>query len=192
MADFPTALDAALRAHYPRGGVKTPATQRRGLTARMNQLEKQFTHPGDRKGQATTRAAKATGISARTWQKWRAGTQAASPRLLAKLEAAYDKIIVEPGWKRRVNGVPAPDKVHISARIRWNGYVNKRHNGYRKVRFAGMRNTMRHTIRAWAREGPTEAAEVFERGVADVENVPNPPGIQFEGDDVIVEFPEES
>lgn len=188
MADLAGALDAALRDRYPRGGVKTPATQRRGLTARMNQLEKQFTHPGDRKGQATTRAAKAAGISARSWRDWRAGTHPPSARLLAKLEAAYDKIIVEPGWKRRVNGVPAPDRVHVSAEIWWNGYRNK--TLYRTVKLAGLRNVMRHVIRAWARESPEAAAEVFERGVADVENVPEDPGIQFAGTNVVIDFPE--
>ena len=52
MADLPEALDAALRARYRVSEVKTPVTQRRGLLARMNQLEKLHQRPGDQIGRA--------------------------------------------------------------------------------------------------------------------------------------------
>jgi hypothetical protein len=179
-------LDAALRARFPVAGVRTPATQARGLQARMNQLEKHFQREGDRRGAAGVRAAKEAGISPRTWQKWRAGSQKPGPKLLAKLEAAYKKNVQFPKLRRKVNAAGAPNNVKVTAEINWNGYRNR--TAYRSTTLAGMRATMVATIRAWANQGPEAAAAAFEEGAAQVHNVDY---ILFAGDDVEIEFPYE-
>ena len=184
MADLAAALDAALRAHYSVPEVRTPITQTRGLQARMNQLEKAHTRKGDRPGAATARAAKAAGVSPRTWQRWRKGEQKPGPKLLAKLKAAYDKNIKRPKLKRKVNAKGAPNRVTVTADINWNGYKNR--TPHRSTTLGGMRAVMVATIRAWANEGPQAAADAFEAGVADHHNTPS---VAFEGDDVEVEVP---
>jgi hypothetical protein len=183
VSDLAGALDAALSARYPRQEVKTPITWVRGRHYRMNQIEKLFTRPGDRKGAAVKRAAEAAGIPVRTWRDWRAG-KGASARNLRKLETAHNRMITIPAFRQKVNSTPVPDLVNISATIVWNGYKNK--TEHRSTKLDGMRRVMRAVIRAWSTAGPEAAAEALERGAASVYNEPT---ITFEGNDVEVDFP---
>lgn len=184
MPDIAGALDAALRAHYAVPEVRTPVTQARGLQARMNQMEKAYTRKGDRPGAATARAAKAAGVSPRTWQRWRAGTQKPSAKLREKLAAAYDKHVRRPKLRRKVNQKGAPNRVTVTAEINWNGYKNR--TAHRSTTLGGMRGVMVATIRAWANQGPAAAAVAFQAGTAAHHNTGF---VAFEGDDVEVEFP---
>lgn len=192
MADLPEALDRALTARYKVAEVRTPATQRRGLTARMNQLEKAHARKGDRPGQAGARAAKAAGISPGTWARWRSGKQKPSAPALRKLETAHKQHVALPALRRSIKAKGTPTRVTVSAVVRWNGYYNR--IPYRSVRFGpgGMLPVMRDTLRAWAHDGPHAAAEAFERGISEAHNVPDEPdgapGVQFEGDQVHIEF----
>lgn len=82
MADFPTALDAALRAHYSVSGeVKSPVTSTRGFQARVRALEAAY---GTKKA-----AAAAAGVSPATWSRWGTGKQKVSGPSLGKVATAY-------------------------------------------------------------------------------------------------------
>jgi len=201
VADLPGALDAALRARYRHTEVRTPITQRRGLLARMNQLEKHHAKKGDRPGQAAARAARAAGISPETWRRWRNGKQPPSPRMRDKLGNSYNNTLKLPSLRRALKAAGLPTQVHVTANVRWNGYYNQ--NPKRTIKFgpSGIARVMRSTIRAWAYDGPEAAALAFEYGLSEEHNVPNEigydetqpdlesPGIRFEGDDVEIEFP---
>lgn len=186
MSDLAGALDAALRARYPMPEVRRPSTHRQGLLARMNQIEKQFAQPGDRKGAAGVRAAKAAGVSSRTWQKWRAGSQKPGDKLRAKLEAAYARHVQQPKFRAKVNGQGAPNTVRVAAEISWNGYRNR--TAHRTTTLSGMRAVMVRTIRAWATAGPEAAADAFEAGAAAAQGTGF---IQFLGENVEIDFPGE-
>lgn len=169
MPDFPRALEAALRARYPVTGVRTPATQARGLTARMNALEKAHSAKGDRAGAAGKRAAQSAGISPGTWTRWRSGKQKPGAAMLAKLEAAYAKTIMRPKQARKVAGKPLPKSAKVTGKVCWNGYYNRA--PHRMVNLTLSEATMRATINAWARgertgAGPDEAATKFLKGAA--------------------------
>lgn len=182
MADLAEALDAALTDRYGVTVVKRPATHRQGLTARMRALEK--LHPGGRKGSERTAAAKAAGISPRTWREWHAGKRQPSPRLLQKLEDAFKRLVVTPKMRRKLKAQGVPNTVRVTAKINWNGYKNRTEQ--RTTDLGGMRGVMANVIRAWHRQGPEEAAEVFEQGAASAHSTGY---IKFEGDQVEVEFP---
>lgn len=203
MADLAGALDAALRARYRMHDVRTPITQRRGYTARMNQLEKHHAQKGDRPGQAAARAARAAGISPETWRRWRTGKQPPSARMLAKLDNSYKNTLTLPILRRSLQAAGLPTMVTVTAVVRWNGYYNQ--TPKRTINFGpgGVLPVMRDTIRAWAHDGPQAAALTFEYGLAaqQTPQVPNEtgydedqpdlesPGIRFEGDDVEIQFP---
>lgn len=188
MADLAEALDEALTARYPIPEVKTPVTQRRGLMARMNQLEKQFQQPGDRKGAAGRRAAKAAGIAPDTWTRWKNNQRKPGAASLRKLEGAYARYIQAPKLKARVNGQGAPNLVRVTATIKWSSSPKKNYNkqAHRSTTLEGMRGVMVGVIRAWATAGPEAAADALERGAASVYRSDE---IKFEGDHVEVEFP---
>lgn len=187
MADLAEALDAALKDRYPITGPKTPATQRRGLTARMNGLERLFAQKGDRKGAAASRAAAAAGIPARTWRKWRAGTQKPAPASVRKLEGAFNRLITLPDFRRRLGTKAVPNRVKVTAIIKWSSSPGKNYNRQkeRTTTLESMRPVMAKVIRSWATAGPEAAAEKFEAGAAAVYRADE---IRFEGDHVIVEF----
>lgn len=190
--NLPEALDAALRARYRLVDVKSPAETRRGLIARMNQLEKLF--PGGRKGTAARKAAEAAGIPARTWRDWRAGKTKPSARNLRKLEGAHARRIVLPAFRRALSDKKLPASVTVTATIRWTDSPRKNYNAtpHRTTTLVNMRGAMAATVRAWAMAGPEAAAEAFERGASAVYQVPNDddgsPGIQLEGDRVEIDF----
>lgn len=188
MPELPEALDAALRARYPLHEPKRPATHRQGLTARMNHLEKLFQAPGQRKGTDARRAAEAAGIPARTWQKWRKGDSAPSARNLRKLEAAYARLVTAPAFRRRVNSGRPPNRVRVTAEIKWTDSPRKNYNRtrHRTTTLEGMAGVMVSVIRAWATAGPEAAADALETGTAAVYRADD---IRFEGDRVEIEFP---
>lgn len=193
MADLGEALDGALRAYYRVAEVKTPVTQRRGLLARMNQLEKLHQREGEPANRAAARAAASAGISDRTWRDWRSGTHPPSARSIRKLEAAYARQVTVPALRRAVKRKGAPNKATVSAEIWWTDSDKKNNGDQRTVKLTGLRRVMAPVIRAWGAAGPEAAADAFERACASVYRVPDnadgTPGIQFKGDDVITEFP---
>lgn len=195
MADLAGALDSALRARYRIAEVKTPVTQRRGLLARMNQLEELHKQKGDRAGQAATRAAASAGIPITTWRDWRRGTHPPGARNTRKLEGAYIRQITVPRLKRAQEKRRPPAKVNVRATIRWTSSPRKMYNAtkHRKVEFTGMAAVMKAVLRAWTAAGPAAAAEAFERLTSELYKVhpdeDGTPGIKFEGNDVTVEFP---
>jgi len=188
MPDLASALDAALTARYRPKEVKAPATTRRGLLARMSHLEKLHTSKGDRPGAAGRRAARSAGIAPDTWTRWRKSQRAPSAASVRKLEAAYAREITLPAFRRALRTKKIPDKVTITAEIRWTSSPRKMYNAtkYRTVKLTGMRPAMIPTIRAWVQAGPEAAAQAFERGTAEVHKAEE---IAFEGNDVDVEFP---
>jgi len=193
VAELAEALDAALRARYKVSEVKTPVTQRRGLLARMNQLEKLHQRKGDKPGQAATRAAESAGIPIRTWRDWRKGTHPPGPRNQRKLERAYVDQITLPAYRKSAKEKGAPNKVNVTAEIWWTDSDKKDNGKQRRVKLTGMKAVMAAVIRAWIAAGPEAAADVFERGTAQVYGVPKnddgTPGVQFLGNRVEIEFP---
>ena len=196
MADLATALDAALRARYRVTEVRTPISQRRGLVARMNQLEKLHARKGDRPGAAGRRAARSAGIAPDTWTRWKKGQRAPSAASLRKIESAYKDQISRPAMRRSLRKMKVPTAVRVTATIKWTNSSSKQYNAtpHRSTTLTGMRGVMIATIRAWFDRGPQAAAEAFERGASDVYSVADDgdrPGIEFEGDQVSIEFPRE-
>ena len=193
MADLGEALDAALRAYYRVAEVKTPVTQRRGLLARMNQLEKLHQREGDRPGAAGRRAAASAGIAPDTWTRWRAEQRRPSAASLRKLEAAYARQVTVPALRRALKRKRTPDKVTVTAEVWWTDSDKKNNGEHRTVKLVGLRASMVRVVRAWGAAGPEAAADAFERACAQVYRVPDnadgTPGIQFKGDNVIIEFP---
>ncbi|MBW5252035.1 hypothetical protein JGS39_24050 [Streptomyces sp. P01-B04] len=83
---FPEALDGALRGWYPVAGIKSPISQRRGFTARLNALERAL---GGRRA-----AAAAMGIGYSTWGAWFAKKpRGASAASLRKVDDAYAQLL---------------------------------------------------------------------------------------------------
>lgn len=194
MADLAGALDAALRARYRVAEVKSPATSRRGLLARLSQLEKLHTLPGDRPGQAARRAARSAGIPPDQFARWRKGDRKPSAASLRKLEGAYNRQITLPAVRRAMKARPVPASVRVTATIKWSYDAAKQYNAtaYRTTTLTNMRPVMAPVIRAWAAAGPEGAAESFERGTSQAYSVADDgdkPGIEFQGDDVHIEFP---
>jgi hypothetical protein len=188
MADLAEALDAALTARYRPLEVKTPATTRRGLIARMNQLEKHHAQPGDRGNAAGRRAAASAGIHPDTWVRWRGNQRPPGEASIRRLEAAYVRQITVPGFRKALKSKGVPRLVRITATIRWSSSPQKMYNAqsYRSTTLEGMREAMVATIRAWVQAGPEAAAQAFESGTARVYKTDE---VAFEGDAVIIEFP---
>lgn len=79
MADYPTALSAALRARFPMAGlIKSPISSARGLAARMRQLEKAY---GSKKA-----AAAAVGVNPTTYSRWGSGKAHPSKGSAARID----------------------------------------------------------------------------------------------------------
>lgn len=190
MADLTQALDAALRERYPLKDPKTPITRTQGLKTRMGRLEKLFSRKDDRKGAAGRRAAEAAGVTPGTWTRWRSGKQRPSMASLLKLEGTYNRLITLPDFRKRLKSKKVPNRVRVSAEIKWSKSPAKNYNQkkQRTTDLESMRNVMVTVIRAWAGAGPEAAAEAFERGAAEIYRAGE---IAFEGDQVTVEFLEE-
>lgn len=164
--------------------IKRPITHRQGLTARLNALERLF---------PTKRAmAKALGIPERTLRDIRSGRTRGSAANLRKIEGAHNRLITLPKTRANLKNKTVPNSVKVTGIINWNGYKNRAKNGHRSTTLGGMAGVMRNVIRIWAAAGPEAAADAFQRGAAEVENLPNTedePGLQVEGDDVDISFP---
>lgn len=194
MADLPEALDTALRARYRMPDVKLSVSHRGGLKARMNALERLHTHKGDRKGQGATRAAQSAGISPRAWRDWKSGkVRMPALRSQRKLEGAYVRQVQLPAFRKALKDKKVPGAVQVTATIKWSYASAKQYNrnAHRTTTLTGMRPAIAATIRAWAMAGPDAAADAFQRGAADAYSVGDDdgrPGIEFEGDQVEVDF----
>lgn len=170
--------------------IRSSVDTRRGLTARLNALERAFTQQGDRKGAATKRVAAALGVTPRTLQRWRTGDRKPNAASLRKITGAHNRLVTLPRTRARLKNLPPPNSVNVAAAINWNGYKNR--TEYRHTTLGGMRGVMARVIRVWASAGPEAAADALQRGAATVHNVPNSddaPGIRFEGDGVEITFP---
>lgn len=194
MADLAGALDAALRARYRVSEVKTPITQRRGLLARMNQLEALHRRKGDRPGAAARRAAQSAGIPPDQFARWRKGDRKPSAASLRKLEGAYARQITLPALHKAIKQRPAPKTVRITATIKWSYDQVKQYNAtaHRTTTLTEMRPVMAAVLRAWVAAGPEAAAESFEWGTSRAYSVRDDgdrPGIEFEGNEVEIKFP---
>ena len=109
----------------PLPGVKSPPDTRRGLTARMDALER--SHGG------VKAAAAAAGVTPRTWGGWRKGGRP-SRKSLGGLQSAYEADLSAkaqtPARKRRharsLASGSRPYHVYVRARaeIQWHGYYN--------------------------------------------------------------------
>lgn len=200
MADLAEALDAALSARYRLTEVRTPITQRRGLTGRLNQLEKLHARKGDRPGAARRRAADSAGIPLTTWTRWKSGQRKPSAASLRRIQDAYRDQVTTPALRRLLRIRKVPTRVVVTAEIRWTDSDKKKYNHtkHRTTTLVGMRPTMVACIRVWYRKDDVTAlslAETFERGASAAYSVPDDDdgaaGIQFEGDNVTITFPEE-
>lgn len=194
MADLAEALDAALRARYRVAEVRTPITQRRGLLARLNQLERLHQREGDRRGAAARRAARSAGIPPDQFARWRKGERKPSAASLRKLEGAYARQITLPALRKTIKARPVPKTVRITATIKWSYDARKQYNAtpHRTTTLNNMRPVMAAVIRAWTAAGPQAAAESLERGTSRAYSVRDDgdrPGIEFEGNEVEIEFP---
>lgn len=159
MATLPEALDDAFARRFRIAEVRTPATQRRGLVARMNALVK--LHGGDYK-----RAAASAGIPERTWRDWRSGTHPPSPRSLRRLEGAYARQIVAPAVARIVTtGKKTVTDIHVQAVVVCDpgGDRYKNSEAYRWFRAEDI--NAGKVVNAWMHQGGEAAASVFEAEV---------------------------
>ena len=86
-----------------------------------------------------------------------------------------------------------PVSFTVRAEIWWTDSDKKNNGDQRTVKLTGLKAVMGRVIRAWIAAGPEAAASLFERGVAQVYRVPDnddgSPGVQFQGNEVKIEFP---
>lgn len=175
---FPEALGVALAARFRVPEIRTPATQRRGLVARMNALVK--LHGGDYK-----RAAASAGVPERTWRDWRAGTHPPSPKSIRRLEGAYARQVIRPAVLRLMAD---PGKVVKEMRItavvvadpKGSRYVNKTaHRTFRAEKINGQ-----EVVRAWMSHGDDAAAQAAMAVIREQYGQT----FAFEGNDVMVQL----
>lgn len=179
MANLPEALDAALRAYYPLGGVKSPVTSPRGLAARMTALERVYG--------SKVAAARAAGIGRSTWGAWQTTKGSHRPPSAAnarKLEAAYESLLRQVKV-RGARARSAPTKASITATVvadpRSSRYVNRTpHRTFNADRGPNLQGM----VNAWADGAPPgEVAAELMQAIADVYDGTM---FAFEGDDVSV------
>lgn len=177
--DFPEALHAALSARYPAVGVQRPPTHRQGLTARMRALERQFG------GKAA--AARAAGISPRSWRDWSHKSHKPSAASLRKLEQAYQQHVRAPLLQRRAPTHVAINAVVVAHPGRGPGdqeaarYMNR--TPHRKFNAEKVDNWA-PVVDAWAVGGKAAAAAAALDAIKTAYGEP----FAFEGDEVTVEL----
>jgi hypothetical protein len=161
MAHFPEALDGALRAWYPPGGIKSAVSTKRGFTARVNALEKQY---GSRKA-----AAAAAGIGPSTWRAWFGpNPRTPSAASLAKLDRTYDTLrrdyVVKRGRIPRLMTVTAV----VVADPRKSRYINKSNGGRRDFKADQLgQSGIAPIVSAWqSGQSPTAVAQVAYTAIA--------------------------
>lgn len=111
--DLVEAIGAALDTRYALGPKskgrepRTPVTQQRGLTARMNRIMGKF--GGNRR-----EAARASGVPYSTWNHLLAGRRV-SPKNLEKIKGAFRQLVTAPFLALRVKKVGLPNEWLITA-----------------------------------------------------------------------------
>lgn len=175
---FPDALEAALGKRFGLPDVRSPASTRRGLNARMNAILK--AHGGN-----AAQAAASAGIPVRTWRDWRNGTHPPSPRGLRKLEGAYARQIIAPAAARVLaSGKKTVVQINVTATVvgapQGRRYVNS--TPYRT--FRAEKIDVGSVVNAWLHGGGPRAAAAYEAEVHGVYGVP----FGFEGDRVEIEL----
>jgi hypothetical protein len=122
VADFPHALDEALRAHYKaRRDYASPVGSTRGFRARVTALEKAYG--------TKAAAARAAGIDATTWSRWSTGKQKPGAASLTKIDSAHRGLI--RAAKVAAKGTPSGFTIHAIVVCDPGGarYVNARNSG---------------------------------------------------------------
>jgi hypothetical protein len=176
VAELTEALDDALRAYYPNSEPRTPITERRGLLARMTQLEKHMRVPKGRS--KAVAAAKEAGIPIRTWRDLKAGTHAPKPATVGKLASAYGAILGSPRRAAAVARRGTFRHIRVSAVVVFHPgggaggsgarYKNANNSGEHRARPEGYRHfnadllteaDRAHIVQAWLADGPDAAAE---------------------------------
>lgn len=166
MTDFPTALDAALTEHYRVQGVRSPVDSKRGLTARLNALEKAY---------GTKRAAAAAiGVHKDNYTKWTTKGQQPSSASLRKVDAAYQSLLRAKKAKyaqRATGGLAAPRTMHVRADVACVGPLERYYNkgaAYRTFRADRTDLNFADMTTAWAAGRPP--GEVADRALEAIEN----------------------
>jgi hypothetical protein len=178
VATFPDALDAALGARFAFPGVKSPASTRRGLTARMNALVK--AHGGNAR-----QAAASAGIPDRTWRDWRNGTHPPSTRSLRKLEGAYARQIVAPAVARLLTDKSkAITDIHVRADVIGDPGKSRYRNSVIHRWFRAEKIDTQKVVNAWLHGGGERAAQAYEAEVAKAYGTP----FGFEGNNVAIDL----
>lgn len=176
--NFPEALGAALSARFHVPEIRSPATQKRGLDARMNALVK--VHGGDYK-----RAAASAGIPERTWRDWRNGTHPPGAKSLRRLEGAYARQIIRPAATRMLaNAKKAVKSIHVRATVVVDPAGRRYVNSTPDREFRAEKIPAERVVTAWMSHGPEAAAQQYEALVA----VQYGQQFGFEGDNVSVEL----
>lgn len=178
MADFPTALDTALRGHYGVGReLRSPVTSARGFQARVRALEGSY---GTKKA-----AAAAAGVSPSTWGRWATGKQKISDASRNKVAAAYTAL------KRaaKVDAKGPITKLHVEAVVAAKGpnstYRNRHRGGWRTFRADRLTAAALATITGAFKAGRSPRA-VADVAYAEIKNAYGSP-FEFEGETVFVE-----
>ena len=181
MADFPTALDAALRAYYPLGGIKSPVTSARGLAARMTALE--------RVHGSGAAAARAAGVGASSWRAWKTtGTSHRPPSAAnaAKVASAYETLL----RRVKVHGQrakPAPTTASIRADVVADPNQSRYVNRIVRRTFNALKvSSLASVVSVWADgASPADVAAELTQVIA---GAYDGTVFAFEGDDVTVDL----
>lgn len=190
MADFPEALDAALRAYYSvTGEYRSGVDTKRGFQARTGALERAY---GSQKA-----AAQAAGVSPDTWSKWKRGKSSPTPASQRKIARAHTSLLraakVKAKGYPREFGIRAVVAAHPKSSLGRTPKAATYYNGGSATATAAHRwfNTLKlkshqyaNVVNAWAAgQSPGDVAGVLSR---EIEHE-YPGNFQFEGNDVTVE-----
>lgn len=189
MADFPTALDRALTAHYGvREDFRSPVESTRGFKARVGALERAY--------KTQRAAAAAAGIDPTTWGRWKSGKQTPGRASLLKVAAAHMALlravkVARRGYPSRIDveaTVAARPKASLGRNPKKNTYYNGgsagARNAHRKFRADRLTATqLADVVNAWAAGArPVDVADALMR---EIERA-YPGRFEFEGNDVTV------
>jgi len=168
------ALDQALSQKFPIRTIQSGVTSKRGLTARMNALEKA--------GGSEAGGARLAGVTLRTWRGWKSGKTKPSKASLGRVESAHSRMAQEyhrSSTSRRMARLGSSwmdPKVH--ADVEWNGYSR----GVRTVSLDPV--DMSGVLAAWVADDKRAMEDAFHEAVEDTYGVP----VTFPGSDVDVEL----
>lgn len=179
MTTYVEALDAALSRRYRITEVRSPATTKRGVQARLSALERLH-------GGSGAQAAAAANIPKATWNHWKAG-RPLSPKSVRRLEGAYARQIIRPQALRKLATTPPPAAVAIHAIVVGDpGTTAKPGNRYTNstpVRWFRPENLrLGRVVQAWLHLGAAAAADVLDEEIS----LHYPTSFGFEGDVQVV------